>query len=166
MSRNRLRNAQATSSKIRSKASSAGRVQACIGNAFVAHSDPDGYRLLFSTLIARLKPRSISLRLQSDDRPGAINRHSQRSRFHLIAGLSYGTQGSPIASTSELEAPETSRWRSDANDDYHCLCRHVHDIGLCTGILGGIGDASCCLSKTRSPGRGHCQPNLARRKGA
>src|SRR6516225_3315024 len=44
----------------------------------------------------------------------------------------------PIARvTNELEVPGTSRWRRDANDDCHRRYRHVHNINLCAGILGG-----------------------------
>ena len=67
---------------------------------------------------------------------------------------------------SRFARPRTGWRRRDANANCRVLCSDIHDISLCAGILGGIGLAGYRLSKTRSAGRGHRQPNLARRKGA
>ena len=65
---------------------------------------------------------------------------------------------------SELASAQSSGWQRDANDNCRRLRDRIDDVSLCAGFHGGTGHAGCGLSKTRSPGCRHRQPDLARRK--
>ena len=63
-----------------------------------------------------------------------------------------GEEGSRLREfTSELEGPETSRWRCHANDDCHRPCHHVLDISLCPGFLAGSGTPGAAFPNPDRP---------------